>query len=180
MVKVTITGTLVVLVKLPLMFPLPLLAIPVTETVLSLVQLYVVEETLPVIAIVAIVAPEQIVCEAFVAIAFGVGFTKTVAVTGVPGQPFAVGVMVKVTITGALVVLVKLPLMFPLPLLAIPVTETVLSLVQLYVVEETLPVIAIVAIVAPEQIVCEAFVAIAFGVGFTVNVAIADCLLGQV
>jgi len=74
---------------------------------------------------------EQMVWEDGVATAFGVGLTSTVAVTGVPGQPFAVGVIVKVTVTGALVVLVSVPLIFPLPAAAIPVTETVLSLVQL-------------------------------------------------
>lgn len=61
----------------------------------------------------------------------GVGLTSTVAVIGVPGQPFAVGVIVKVTVIGALVVLVSVPLIFPEPLLAIPVTVTVLFLVQL-------------------------------------------------
>ena len=74
---------------------------------------------------------EQMLWEDGVARAFGVGLTSTVAVTGVPGQPFAVGVIVKVTVTGALVVLVSVPLIFPLPAAAIPVTETVLSLVQL-------------------------------------------------
>ena len=46
----------------------------------------------------------------------------------VPGHPFAVGVMVNVTVTGADVVLVNEPLMLPVPLAAIPVTEAVLSL----------------------------------------------------
>ena len=50
---------------------------------------------------------------------------------GVPGQPLAAGVMVNVTVTGAAVVLVNEPLIFPLPLAAIPVTATVLFLVQL-------------------------------------------------
>ena len=63
--------------------------------------------------------------------AFGVGLTNTVAVIGDPTQLLTDGMMVKVTVTGALVELVKFPLMFPLPLAAIPVTETVLSLVQL-------------------------------------------------
>jgi hypothetical protein len=60
---------------------------------------------------------------------------------------------VNVTVTGALVVFVNAPLMFPLPLPAIPVTDTVLFLVQLYTVPATLPVNAMVVIVAPEQIV---------------------------
>ena len=63
------------------------------------------------------------------------GFTNTVAVIGVPPQlvpPFVkLGVIVKVTVTGALVVLVSNPLIFPDPLAAIPVTVPVLFLVQL-------------------------------------------------
>ena len=88
-----------------------------------------------------------------VAIAVGVGLTTTVAVMGVPGQPLAVGVIVKVTVIGELVVLVKLPEIFPLPLPAIPVTPVVLSLVQLYVAPATFPDIAIVVMALPEQIV---------------------------
>jgi hypothetical protein len=172
MVKVTVTGALVALVKLPLMFPFPLAAIPDTSTILSLVQLKVVVATSPERAIVVTALPEQMVCEAGVATAFGVGFTVTVAVIGVPGQPLAVGVMVKVTVTGAVEVLVKLPLMSPLPLAAMPDTSTILSLVQLKVVEATSPERAIVVIALPEQMVCEAGVATAFGVGFTVTVAV--------
>ena len=81
------------------------------------------------------------------------GFTSTVAVMGAPGQPLAVGVMVKVTVTGRAVVFVKAPLILPEPLAAIPVTETVLSLVQLNVVVGVVLERTIVVIVAPEQIV---------------------------
>ena len=84
MVKVTVTGTLVVFVNVPLILPLPLAAIPVTATVLSLVQLKTVPATLPESTIVVIDSPEQIVCDDGVATALGVGFTSTVAVTGVP------------------------------------------------------------------------------------------------
>ena len=56
--------------------------------------------------------------------------TNTDAVMGVPLQPSFTGVIVKVTVTGALVVLVSVSLMFPDPLAAIPVTATVLFLVQ--------------------------------------------------
>lgn len=87
-------------------------------------------ETGPDNVIVEMFAPEQIVCGVN-AFTEGVGLTSTVAVTGVPGQPFAVGVTVKVTVTGALVVLTNDPLIFPEPLAAMPVTEEVLSLVQL-------------------------------------------------
>lgn len=47
-----------------------------------------------------------------------------------PGQLFAEGVMVNVTVTGAVVVLVNEPLISPEPLAAIPVTEPVLFLVH--------------------------------------------------
>jgi hypothetical protein len=106
----------------------------------------------------------------------GIGFTITVEVTWVPVQvtPALVytGVMVKVTVTGALVVLVNEPLMFPEPLAAIPVTEPVLFLVQLYTVPATLPVNTIVVIAEPEQMVCAAGVATALGTGFTTTVAV--------
>src|SRR6266404_3012835 len=130
-VNVTVTGAAVVFVKVPLILPAPLAAMPVTVTVLSLVQLKVVPATLPDNTIVVIVEPEQTVCDDGVATAFGVGFTNTVAVIAAPGQPLAVGVIVNVTVTGALVVLVNAPLILPAPLAAIPVTVTVLSLVQL-------------------------------------------------
>ena len=74
---------------------------------------------------------EQIVWAAGVATALGVGFTSTVAVIGAPGHPLAVGVIVNVTSTGAKVVLVRVPLISPAPLAAIPVTVALLSLVQL-------------------------------------------------
>ena len=173
-VKVTVTGALVVLVSVPLMLPLPLAAMPVTVAVLFLVQLKVVPVTLPLSTIDVIAVAEQIVCDAGVATAFGVGFTSTVAVIGVPGHPLAVGVIVKVTVTGALVVLVSVPLMLPLPLAAMPVTVAVLSLVQLKVVPVTLPLSTIVVIAVAEQIVCDAGVAIAFGVGLTVMVKLVD------
>ena len=79
-----------------------------------------------------IVAPEQIVCDDGVATTtLAVGFTSTVVVMGVPVQPFAIGVMVNVTVTGDAVVFVKAPVILPDPLAAMPVTEAVLSLVQL-------------------------------------------------
>ena len=86
MVKVTVIGAKVVLVNEPLILPAPLAAIPVTVATLSLVQLYTVPTTLPLFTIVVIAEPEQIVCEAGVATAFGMGLTTTVAVIGVPVQ----------------------------------------------------------------------------------------------
>ena len=106
----------------------------------------------------------------------GVGLTSTVAVIGVPKQPLAVGVIVNVTVTGALVVLVNEPLISPAPLAAMPVTATVLSLVQLNVVAGTVPVRTIVVIALPEQIVCDDGVAVASGVGTTLTVCDADAV----
>lgn len=156
----------------PLMLPVPPLAIPVTVNTLSLAQLNTVPVTFPVNIIVVIVPAEQIVWLAGVATAFGVGFTNTTAVTDAPVQPLAIGVIVKVTATGALVVLVNEPLILPLPLAAIPVAAIVLSLVQLKVVPLTAPVDTIVVIVAAEQMVWFTGVATASGVGFTSTVAV--------
>ena len=102
----------------------------------------------------------------------GVGLTTTVAVIAAPGQPLAVGVIVNVTVIGAIVVLVNEPLILPLPLAAIPVTATVLFLVQLKVVPLTFPFNTIVVIVLPEQMVCDGGAATASGVGFTTTVAV--------
>ena len=130
-VKVTVTGALVVFVNVPLILPEPLAAIPVTVPVLSLVQLNVVPLTAPVKLIVVIRLPEQIVCDDGDALASGV-LTSTVAVKVGPAQPLASsGVMVKVTVTEEVVVFVNVPLILPEPLAAIPVTVPVLSLVQL-------------------------------------------------
>jgi hypothetical protein len=118
---------------------------------------------------IVVIGPEQTVCEEGVARTVGTGFTNTVAVIGVPGQPLAVGVIVNVTVTGLAVVFIRLPLISPLPLAAIPVTDAVLSLVQLYVVPLTFPVNTM-GVMAPEQMVCDAGVATALGVGLTVIV----------
>jgi hypothetical protein len=172
MVKVTVIGALVAFVKVPLISPVPLSEIPVTSVVWSLVQANTVPVTLPLRPIVVIATPEQTVCEDGFATAFGVGLTSTVAVIATPGQLLAVGVMVKVTVIGELVVFVKVPLISPDPLPKTPFTSNVWSLVQLNVVFRVLPVRPIVVIVAAEQIVCEDGFATAFGVGLTVTVKV--------
>ena len=98
----------------------------------------------------------------------GPALTITVAVMGVPLQPLATGVMVKVTVTVAPVVFVSEPVIFPLPDAAMPVAATRLSLVQLKTVPPTPPENEIVEIGSPEQMVCEAGLATALGMGFTV------------
>ena len=97
----------------------------------------------------------------------GAGFTVTVALTGFPVQLPAIGVMVKVTVTGASVVFVRAPEILPVPLSAIPVTDSVLSLVQLKTVPSTFPLSAIVVMVAGVQMLCEPGVTMASGSGLT-------------
>jgi hypothetical protein len=60
----------------------------------------------------------------------GAAFSITVAVIGAPTQPFAVGVIVKVTVCCTSVVFVNDPAILPVPLAAIPVTFAVLFLVH--------------------------------------------------
>jgi hypothetical protein len=84
----------------------------------------------------------------------GVGLTVTVAVKGVPVQPLASGVIVNVTVIGAVVGLINVPLIVPDPLAPIvPVTVAVLSLVQLKTVPGTLPVNVIGVMDCPVQTV---------------------------
>ena len=116
-----------------------------------------------------IVAPEQMVCVKGVELA--PGFTVTVRVIAAPAQPFAVGVIVNVTVTGAVVVFVKAPVILPEPLAAMLVTVAVLFRTQLNVVPLTVLLDTIGVIVDPEQVVCDAGVATAAGFGFTNTVA---------
>jgi len=172
-VKVTVIGALVRFVNVPLILPDPLAGIPVTVATLSLVQLYTTPATaLPLSTIVVIGFAEHIVCDDGVAVTVGVGLTNTVAVIGAPLQPLAVGVIVKVTVIGFVVVLVSVPLILPEPLAAIPVTVATLSLVQLYTVPATFPLSTIVVIGTPEHFVCDDGAATAFGVGLTSTVAV--------
>ena len=116
-----------VLVKLPLILPVPLAAMPVAATVLSLVQLNTVPGTVPEFTMVVIVAAEQIVCDAGVAVAFGVGLTVMLKLFGVPVQltpPLVnVGVTVMVPVIGAVVglVAVKVGNELPEPLAPSPI-----------------------------------------------------------
>ena len=99
------------------------------------------------------------------------GLTITVAVIGTPTQLPDVGVIVNVTVTGEVVALVKLPLILPVPLAAMPVAAAKLSLVQLYtVVGIGLPFNTIVVMAEPEHIVCVEGVAVAVGVPITFTV----------
>ena len=131
MVNVTVTGVVPVLVNAPVILPVPLAAIPVTDAVLSRVQLYVMPVAPPLKTIGVIVAPVQIVWDLGVDTTLVGRLITTVAVTGMPAQPFAVGVIVNVTVVAAVPVLDKIPLISPVPLAAIPLTAAVLLRVQL-------------------------------------------------
>jgi hypothetical protein len=123
---------------------------PVTDKVLSLVQLKVVvpEELLKFSGVMP--DPEQIVCVKGVADIVAGGFTRTLAVCGAAVQLLADATMVKLTVTGVVPLLIKAPLILPVPLVAMPETDTGLSLVQLKVVPATPLVSATVEMVAPE------------------------------
>jgi hypothetical protein len=83
-----------------------------------------------------------------------------------------IGVIVKVTVTGELVVFVKAPLIvFPEPLSAMPVTVVVLFRVQVKVVPAGFPVATIGLISSPVHIDWLCGVTDAVGIGFTTTVA---------
>src|SRR6185503_5440073 len=92
----------------------------------------------------------------------GTACTFTVAVNGAPAQPAGdVGMIVKVTVCGTVVLLVNVPLI-GVPLPAIPVTFTVLSLVHVNVVPGiSLP--NTIGVIGPEHTVCDEGVALPTG-----------------
>jgi hypothetical protein len=95
----------------------------------------------------------------------GMGLTMTVAVVVVPVHPLEEEeVTVKVTVTGALVVLASEPLMSVVPLAAIPVTVVVLFRLQLYEVAIPLPEPSTMVVIGlPEQMVWVEGVAVVTG-----------------
>jgi hypothetical protein len=149
-------------------FPEPLAARPID--VVLFVQLNVVPATEPVKFTGAVGAPLHTVWLAGW-VTSGVGLTITVAVVVAPVQLPDTGVIVKVTVTGEVVLFVKDPLILPVPLAAMPVAAAKLSLVQLYTVPAIgLPLNTIVVIADPEQIACEEGVAVAVGVPIILRV----------
>lgn len=141
---------------------------PVTPVCVT-VQEKVVPVTLPARAT-EVVAPEQIVCDAGVAVTFGVGFTVMVTVTGLPEQPPADGVIVYTTVPAVLPVADNVCAMEePLPAEApdAPLCVTV----QENVVPATL-LLNVTDVAVPEQIVWVAGVAVTTGIGFTVMVTV--------
>lgn len=120
---------------------------------------------------IAVVAPEQIVAVEGVAVANGTGFTVMITGSGAPGQPFAVGITVYVTVPGDAPVANSVCAML-VPLDAVPpLAADCVGAAQLNTVPETVPVKAIL-VVLPEQIVCAVGVAVTLGVGFTFTVTV--------
>ena len=128
-VIVATTGALVVLVAMKLgISPLPAGASPIDGV--SLVQLYTVPGVGPVKCTNCVAEPLHKTWFG-TWLAVGVGNTVTVAVMAGPGQPLAVGMIVKVTSCVTAVLLVSVPVIgLEVPLAAIPVTFTRLSLVH--------------------------------------------------
>lgn len=122
-VYVAVTGAFVVLISVPLMFPVPAPDVPPVNPVPEGAdQLYVVPAgtmSAPLIGVTVNGVPLQVVMLSL-AMA-GVGFIVTVTVKGVPGQAAGVVVVtVYVAVTGAFVVLISVPLMFPAPAPDVP------------------------------------------------------------
>ena len=175
----TVWSTPVTLFGVPLISPEPVLARPVTLTVLSLVHVYVVTASMPllVVSTIAVIASsEHTVCVTGVATPTGSDLTITVAVNVLPTHPAAlVGVIVYMTVWSTPVTLFGVPLISPEPVLARPVTLTVLSLVHVYVVTASMPllVVSTIAVIASsEHTVCVTGVATPTGSDLTITVAV--------
>jgi hypothetical protein len=167
---VAVTGLELVLtaVNEPIL-PIPEAARPIV--VLSLVQLNTVPDTAPLNVIAVVAALLQTDWLVGLATTVGVGLTVIVAVIGVPVQLLATGVMVIVVVTGVVPLFVaENAAISPVPEAARPIV--VLLLVQLNTVPDTAPVRTIVAVEPPLQTACVAGVAMAFGVGLIVIVAV--------
>ena len=113
-------------------------------------------------------APEQMDCNAGVAVTTGVGFTVIVTLTGVPEQLLAVGVIVYRAVPDTVVVAVN-GSAIAIPSSADAPDTFTRATVQANIEPATLPVRAI-AVASPEQMVCDEGVAVTSGVGFTVIV----------
>jgi hypothetical protein len=113
-----------------------------------------------------VVAPEQIVWEAGVAVATGMGLTVIITVSGVPEQPLAEGVIVYVAVPAVMPVVLRLWAMAEPEDAVAPETPDCTT-VHEKVVPATLLVRDIVVAV-PEHRVCNAGVAVMTGMGLTV------------
>jgi hypothetical protein len=114
-----------------------------------------------------VVNPEQMVAEEGVATATGVGLTVTTIETGDPGQEFAEGITLYVTVPAEAPVAVNVCVMLaPLPA-APPEAAVCVGAAQLKVVPARFPDNEMLVAV-PEQIDCEAGLGVATGNGLTV------------
>ena len=150
LVTVTVTVVIPTLKKEPLPLPLPLLVVAPMKLYVTAgagtpvtVVLYVTVLPHWFGALFTVISAGQVIV--------GAAFTNTVAVIAVPGQPLNTGVIVKVTVIGASVMLINEPLISPDPLAAMPVTPAVLSLVQLNVVPLTAP-LSTIGVIVPQAV----------------------------
>ena len=172
MVIVVVWLTLVLLVTVPLMSPLPLAGIPATLA-LSRVQLKVVPTRL-LLVLKTILAkdPVQTLWAAGVATVNGAGRTITSTVTAVDAQPKRVETIVKVVVWSIPVGLVKVPkIVADVPLAAMPGVFTVLFLVQLKVVlGNAFGLVRMILVIGnPAHTVCVAGAAATSGRGLTMT-----------
>lgn len=173
-VKVVVCNEAVVLVSVPeILVPLPEAGIPVRLAVLSRVQLKVVPATVFDVPKFTVVTAEleHTLCDAGAAVGNGIGSTTTLAVTASEMQPSSeVAIIVNTVVCCEPVVLVKVPVILPVPDAGIPVRFPVLSRVQLYVTTPGIALglfMAMVAMAVPEHNVCEAGIPAAVGLGLT-------------
>lgn len=154
--------------------PLPLAAIPVRLTVLSLTQVNVVPGNALgfVMFIWPIAVAEQIVCVAGAALTVGPGFTLTVAVV-VLEQPAKLAVIVNTVVCSTAVLFINVPeIGDPDPLAAIPVRLMILVLVQVNTVPVTAFGFVITILLINPHTVWLVLVALTVGIGFTVTVRV--------
>jgi hypothetical protein len=169
-VIVAVIGALVVLVAVKLgMLPVPAAAKPMLGVLFVQLNTVPVTGLVNVTAVVAAPLHNTWLAGVFT---LGVGLTVSVAIIAGPSQPFILGIIVKVTITGVVAVVVNVPAILPVPLAAIPVAVATLSLVHLNTVLATGLVNTIGVIALPEQLVWKAGVATAVVVGCINTVAV--------
>ena len=149
------------------------MAAPVT-LLLDTVHTYCVPATLfGFVKLMVGVDPLQIVKIVLLTASVGFGLTVIVAVIVDPLQPFALGVIVYVTVPAVLPVVLLNNWLIVLPLPALAPVTLVADTVQLNVVPVTaFGFVRAMLVVSPLQIVCVAGVANAFGIGLTSTVTV--------
>lgn len=124
-----------------------------------------------------IAEPAHLLCEEGEVVAFGTGFTTTVAVMAVPLHDPKDGVIVKVTVAGLVPLLMSVPLILPVPDAGIVPVIPALSLTQLNVAPGVVLDNTTGTTEAPLQSCWLAGVAVTAAVGLTTTAAVTVLLL---